>query len=121
MYLKVGLQERRKASNYFAIPTHGHATPNPTPRCLRHPGHSVTQAHAPLPAMRFVGKRPEDTVVVVTGATGRLGQRVCTELLSRGYQVRATDIKEDRRPPSAREEEVWGLPNTDYPVTVADM
>ena len=76
---------------------------------------------SPVPAMSFVGKRPQDTVVVVTGATGRLGQRVCTELLSRGYQVRATDIKEDRRPPSAREEEVWGLPNTDYPVTVADM
>ena len=66
-------------------------------------------------------KRPEETVVVVTGATGRLGQRAVTELLSRGYRVRATDIKAERRLPSETEAEVMGRPNTDYPVAVADM
>ena len=65
--------------------------------------------------------RPEETIVVVTGATGRLGQRVVTELLSRGYQVRATDIKAERRPPSATEAAVMGPVNVDYPVKVADM
>ena len=66
-------------------------------------------------------KRPEETIVVVTGATGRLGQRVVTELLSRGYQVRATDIKAERSPPSATEAAVIGPVNVDYPVKVADM
>ena len=44
--------------------------------------------------------------MVVTCATG---QRVVTELLAKGYQVRATDIKGERRPPSAREAEAQGL------------
>lgn len=64
---------------------------------------------------------PETTIVVVTGATGRLGQLVVSELLKRGYQVRATDIKAERRPPSKTEAEALGLPNTDFPVKIVDM
>jgi UDP-glucose 4-epimerase len=71
--------------------------------------------------MSATSKPPKETVVVVTGATGRLGKRVVTELLARGYQVRATDIKAERRPPSAAEAEIMGLPSTEYPVKVADM
>ena len=68
-----------------------------------------------------MAKRPEDTVVVVTGATGRLGQRTISFLLEKGYQVRATDIKSERRPPSATELEVMGPLNGEFDVIVADM
>ena len=65
-------------------------------------------------------KPPSEQLIVVTGATGRLGQRVVASLLEKGYKVRGVDIKADRRPPSEAELELWG-PVPEHPVTVADM
>ena len=65
-------------------------------------------------------KPPSEQLIVVTGATGRLGQRVVASLLEKGYKVRGVDIKAERRPPSEAELELWG-PVPEHPVTVADM
>ena len=62
----------------------------------------------------------QQRLVVVTGATGRLGQRVVAELLRRGVRVRATDIKSERRPPSHKELAELGPCRTDFEVQLCD-
>jgi choline dehydrogenase-like flavoprotein/nucleoside-diphosphate-sugar epimerase len=78
------------------FPTVGHCNPTQmiVALALRLADHLKAQADAArTAAVRIAATEPGSTRVLVTGATGRIGHVVVSDLLERGYLVRATTSK----------------------------
>jgi len=85
-------------SGTSTFPTAGHANPTQmiVAMALRLADHIKSRPHRPISAGTVATPKQLGKTILVTGATGRIGKILVSDLIARGYRVRATTSDRQR-------------------------